>query len=594
MRTPNLRWILFLLPFLAMPCARAATEQFYILTITNVPAGLSSNLVINMGTADTRSPTNDTSGTLSTTWQVTNTIPWAVSNLFIHLGNYPAYTAGAGTPQLSVLYTNTDGLLLIAPLNTNLTVSVGAGWASLVKWTNQLSDANPILTPTNNMSARVRTNAANALVNLLSAPGIETTNSIATNKTAMRNYVDISTPGQVVSNKTITHTIVAFPNKIIGNTNFEGTNVNITNVTAYIVTISGAQSISGFAGSLTNGNFYSNLLAFVTATNPIILNGINYGNAFRSEGPGSNSFQMGSNATASGFQSLAVGNSATASSGGSMAIGNGATASTSSSAMAIGATATATATGIAIGNSSTVSGSSGSAVGISATASASLATAFGYNSAASGQNSTAIGPSSQARADGATALGYLSVATNQQATAIGQGATATNNSSTAIGYNAATTAPNQIMLGTSTETVAIPGLVTAATATNSILKGINTLNGRLDLTPRANSGLVNGLNSGIVLGTNVYIRISGPSGAYTNAGFAAEVDGSYHIIQFNNPVINMTIMNNSGLEATPANRILTGTGGDLNFTNGPVFINALYDATAAGGVGAWRLVNWTR
>lgn len=125
------------------------------------------------------------------------------------------------------------------------------------------------------------------------------------------------------------------------------------------------------------------------------------------------------------------------------------------------------------------------------------------------------------------------------------------------------------------------------TETNVATFGTNKIAARVDFTPRANSSLADGNNSGIILGSNVYVRISGPSGAYTNAGFAAEQDGSFHILQFDNPANNMTILDNSGLDATAANRIRTGTGGNLNFTNNPVILRAIYDANAS----RWRLLD---
>lgn len=125
------------------------------------------------------------------------------------------------------------------------------------------------------------------------------------------------------------------------------------------------------------------------------------------------------------------------------------------------------------------------------------------------------------------------------------------------------------------------------TTSNNVFRGTNVINGRIDFTSRANTSLADGNNSGVVLGTNVYVRLSGHSAACTNAGFVAEQDGSFHILEFDNPVNNLTILNNSGLDAAAANRITTGTGGDLNFTNNPVIIQVIYNATAA----RWRLVN---
>lgn len=125
--------------------------------------------------------------------------------------------------------------------------------------------------------------------------------------------------------------------------------------------------------------------------------------------------------------------------------------------------------------------------------------------------------------------------------------------------------------------------------TNGVTSGTNKVDARLDFTSRANTALANGNNSGIVLGSNVYVRLSGASAAFTNAGFVAEQDGSFHILQIENPANNMTLLDASGLEATTANRLLLSgaSGGQLNFTNNPVMLPVIYDGTAS----RWRIIN---
>lgn len=135
--------------------------------------------------------------------------------------------------------------------------------------------------------------------------------------------------------------------------------------------------------------------------------------------------------------------------------------------------------------------------------------------------------------------------------------------------------------------VVLGGPVRAAVLTNSTFRGTNNWNGDLSFTPRANSALANGYNSAVVLGTNIYVRLSGPSGAYTNAGFAAERDGSFHILEFDNPGLSMTLLDNSGLDVTAANRLLTCTGALLNSTNNPVTVGVLYNATKAKWMVQW-------
>jgi len=153
---------------------------------------------------------------------------------------------------------------------------------------------------------------------------------------------------------------------------------------------------------------------------------------------------------------------------------------------------------------------------------------------------------------------------------------------------------------TSAHTVSVAGNLEVAgktqlgTATNNTWTGTNTLNGRLDFTSRANAGLVNGANSGIVLGSNVFVRLSGATTVAGISGFAAEQDGSFHVVQFSGAITNVIIneVNSTDIatDATAANRIVTGTGTNYYATNSPLVIPFIYDATAQ----RWKIVNFLR
>ena len=226
---------------------------------------------------------------------------------------------------------------------------------------------------------------------------------------------------------------------------------------------------------------------------------------------------------------------------------------------------------------------------IGGTASGYSSTAIGIGAVASGRSSVAFGTIAQATATNSVALGTDANATGVNSIALGNAAGASYDDSIAIGTSAATSETNQIVLGSASYTVDIPGvLAISGTQTNTTWTGTNVLSGRLDLTPRANTSLANGYNSGVVLGTNVYIRFSGPSAAYTNAGFAAAVDGTYHVAQFSNPGLSFTLLDNSGTEAAAANRIYTGSGALLNSTNNPVMAHLIYDGSAS----RWRVVSF--
>jgi hypothetical protein len=176
------------------------------------------------------------------------------------------------------------------------------------------------------------------------------------------------------------------------------------------------------------------------------------------------------------------------------------------------------------------------------------------------------------------------------ASAFGTGSTVTHNDSTAIGKTATSTTTNQIRLGTSSDTISAPGIYAAPVTTNATLRGTNIINGRVDFTSRANTALANGNNAGVVLGTNVYVRLSGNTASATINGIAAEFDGSWHIAEFSNPVNSLIIADNSGTDPTAANRIRTGTGADVTFTNNPVVLQFIYNASDA----RWKIANWFR
>jgi hypothetical protein len=279
---------------------------------------------------------------------------------------------------------------------------------------------------------------------------------------------------------------------------------------------------------LTNG-FTSSM----TNINPVMSNGVNYGSAFRSPGEGTGSEQFGS--------------------GGAIATTN---------------------FGTAIGYG-TVAGWASFAGGYSASAALSNSVALGAGAEAGGMSATAVGQNTDAQ-------GY-------QSSAFGQGSTTGTADQRSIAIAASTTASNQVMLGSSTHTVVIPGVLSVSgTLTNSTFRGTNVINGRLDFTAGLRTSLANGYNSGTLLGTNVYLRMSGPTEAYTNAGFAAAIDGTWHKVQFDNPGLSYTILADSGIDATAANRVLTGTGALINSTNNPAFVEFIYDSS----VSRWRVVSF--
>lgn len=523
--------------------ASAATRITALITATNV-ADTGDTIVVN---ASSRYWTNaNSSSTILTNLVGKNQ---TITNLYNQIAAYP-YTG-----PITVQYADTNQIRLIGALDGALAVTVAGGWATVSLSTQSGPQTYTALWPIENIvDATNRTNQASAFVSGMSTYA---TNAFATNSTAMSNFITKgASPLQTIASEL----------RVVGNIN------------------NGANSLS-----------VSNLE--------------NRGNPIRSFGSGGNSFAAGSNATASGSRSVVIGNSAVASGTDSLAAGTSSQA-TNSSATAVGVSSIAAQNSAAFGTTATASGNNSTSIGSASQATGSGSSAIGNLTQATGQGAYAAGQGAQATADysiaignedtlasgtNGIAIGLDSTSSGYRGSALGAGAAASHDHSTAIGgYDhtgtaSGTTTTNQIRLGTGSQTVSVPGVLeVSGTQTNTTFTGTNVLSGRLTLTPRSNTSLANGYNSGVVLGTNVYIRFSGPSAAYTNAGFASAPDGTYHVAQFDNPGLSFTILDNSGTEATAANRVYTGTGALLNSTNNPAIATLIYD----GNVSRWRVVSF--
>lgn len=87
--------------------------------------------------------------------------------------------------------------------------------------------------------------------------------------------------------------------------------------------------------------------------------------------------------------------------------------------------------------------------------------------------------------------------------------------------------------------------------------------------------LANGANSDVALPVKSWVRITGPTGAFSVSGFAGPFDGRV-LILFNPTAQNMTITNDA--TSTTANRILTLTGSDVSLT-GTSLATFVYSST---------------
>lgn len=113
-------------------------------------------------------------------------------------------------------------------------------------------------------------------------------------------------------------------------------------------------------------------------------------------------------------------------------------------------------------------------------------------------------------------------------------------------------------------------------------------NSDIAFTRNAVASLANGNNAAVPVGTNVFIEVSGPTGAFTINGInAANAQRDGKIIYIVNQTgQNMTIAHQSGTDPTAANRIITMTGADRT-TTGNGAATLIYSASAS----RWLLIS---
>lgn len=535
-------YLLLVLLVLALPVHLQAADQRVTLsiTLTNLPV-TSNTLVFTAPASKTITWTNVASSANVITGA---TIAASATNLFRNLAAY-----AIGAPRLIVSsMTNATNFTIVGEVNQNIAVTptgTGAGnWCSLVLATQTVTTLTTVRVPiASEPTAAARTNVASLL-----AQGITdySTNAIGSNSTALLHALQLNTNAQ----------------QVLGPKSFDKLN--------------GGTNIGTLYGGWTSG---------ATNINPINTNTINYGNALRSEGIGGNSLQLGSNALAKALRTIAIGADAFATNSDAIAIGNGAI-STNTDSIALGrASRASTSTAMALGLSATATGEAANALGSEAVATGYADLATGKEATASGGSSSAYGAGSAATATNSTAVGVSAVTAGPGSTAIGKGATtsATHTNSVAVGAGSATTTDGQIMLGSADVFLAQTyARLQVGSHTNSLFTGTNRNDGDMSITPVAVSTFANG-NNVAVAGTNLWIKASGPSGAYAICGITGGRSG--RDLEILNDVQQvLTIANESGVDPTAANRIITPGYADVTIaTNGWAYLR--YDAT----VSRWRL-----
>ena len=541
-------WILAVMVviFHLFPTAKGATVITATITVTNTTQ-VGTNWIVN---GNTRTWTNNTAAVPASFIQTTNTIAATASNLYQHIIRFP-YLA----PNLTVQRTSPTNIVLrgsAISITTNnyfhvsYSTNIGTNLSAVqVPFENVVGDTN-------------RTNNAHWLIDALNR--FPYTNALATNANVVTNLlVKGAQPYQEVLGP------IGFRGRTAVNSNFFATN--------------------GFTANLTN-------------INPVLTNGVNFGNAFRSEGPGGNSFQVGSNAQSLGTRGVAVGNLAVATNTDSIAIGTAA-AATNTSAIAIGnATFADGIQAVAIGAGGTFAqGSSATAVGGNASAKT-RSSALGNDSSAQGTNAVAVGYDSiiDAHAYAAIAIGMSSRGNGLNSMAIGQTATAAFSNSAAIGpiddagTGVAATATNQIVFGTSRQRVFSPGLYESPRGTNAQFAGTNIARGSWNYPAFVLSTLAAGNNISVAFGTNRYIRCgAGPVSAATICGIiggatSGGLDGQ-DVVVMNDTGFPLTFAVNT-VDPVPANRINTASAADVSIAD-QGWAHLFYDGTDA----RWKLVS---
>lgn len=280
--------------------------------------------------------------------------------------------------------------------------------------------------------------------------------------------------------------------------------------------VSNSAAIGGNVYRLTNGVYWSPIL-----TGPVMTNAVNRGNAFSSPGSGYVSEQFGVGADASGSQSLAM--------------------------------------------------------GWGAVAQGEYSTAVGKTAQALGEFSTAFGNDASAEETNALAVGIGATATKVNSVALGTGALAYHSNSVAIGTSTETTAEKQIMLGNSAHNVVVPGVLNAASQTNSTFKGTNQVTGEWNWTATTVNTIAAG-NNKLTPGATTLLHLTGNPGTnFTICSLTNWAPGKMLRIE-NDTGYPMTIAHESGFDSYAANRIVCSDGTDVRLT-GRRTVTLIYNGT---------------
>lgn len=340
-------------------------------------------------------------------------------------------------------------------------------------------------------------------------------------------------------------------------------------------TVSGPKTYTGaavFGGGITTTNL------------------VNYGDAISSPGTASGAEQIGTGAVASKQSALAVGRNSLASGDSSMALGNAAEA-TDVGSVAVGHAAGSTGLGsVALGSSSIVGGDGAIGVGMLSNANYDRSVAVGFGAATTQTNQIMLGISSAStRIPGALHVAGATTLASVSGTVVAL----TNGTYTAPTITGAT-----LTGGTYSGTIGAltNGLLSNVGATNLTVTnltvgiGTNTWSGQLAFARYDSTTLASGNNAGVDFGGSAVSVVinAGPSAAFAICGIAGGRDGRVLIVA-NATGYEMTVANESGVDAVPENRIITGSGADF-VVAGYGSITLIYDSSPE----RWRIVGTTQ
>jgi hypothetical protein len=150
-----------------------------------------------------------------------------------------------------------------------------------------------------------------------------------------------------------------------------------------------------------------------------------------------------------------------------------------------------------------------------------------------------------------------------------------------------------IAVGSSAFYTDVPGRLESASGFIRVIVHSNHFAGSFSLQGGTVSTLVNGNNAGIILSTNPVVELSGATTIAQIAGFAASRDGDTRLLRFTGAITNWIVNEANSVfstDGTAANRIVTGTGGDITQTNQPAWLKVRYRGTSS----RWEVLDYSR